>query len=132
MTKIYFDGFNKSSTPIKMKAIKGEKMTNRINSVSFTGNMARAYLQKKAAQQAKIAAENTKEAARALINNNKKAAKTHDYLPEGVYFGPVNLTERNVGELNRVNSAAMARKPVERAATETIGSNIEANLHYFG
>ena len=62
MTKIYFDGFNKSSTPIKMKAIKGEKMTNRINSVSFTGNMARAYLQKKAAQQAKIAAENTKDA----------------------------------------------------------------------
>ena len=114
-----------------MEKTKGEKMTNRINSISFRGNMANAYIQKKIAQQARTAAETTKEAARAIINKNKNAAKKHEYIPADAYFGPVSLSERKIGQEASINSAAMTRKSISSPVKKT-SEKVEPDFNYFG
>ena len=81
-------------------------MNNSINAVSFSGNMAKAYLQKKANQQAQLVAEKTKEAARFLINSNQKASKAGEYVAPGAYFGDVPTTPRIIGQKKSLESVA--------------------------
>lgn len=106
-------------------------MNNTINAVSFSGNMAKAYLQKKATQQAQLAAEKTKDAARLLINNNKKASKAGHYVGTGAYFGVVPTTPRVIGQQKSLNSVAMSKSVVPNLNTKNTEA-VEPNFHFFG
>lgn len=106
-------------------------MNNTINAVSFSGNMAKAYLQKKASQQAKLAAEKTKEAARMLINSNQKAARSNQYVGVGAYFGNVTTTQRAIGHDKTMQSIAISKSIVPKF-NETKPATIEPNFNFFG
>ncbi len=106
-------------------------MNNTINAVSFTGNMARAYLQKKASEQAKIAAEKTKEAARLLINNNQKASKSRQYVGIGAYFGNVPTAQRAIGADKTLESITASKSLVPNFISKSTES-VEPNFHFFG
>lgn len=111
--------------------LKGENMNNTINAVSFKGNMARAYLQKKAAEQAKVAAEKTKEAARLLINNNQKASKARQYVGTGAYFGNVPTIQRSIGTDKALESIAASKALVPNFISKST-ETVEPNFHFFG
>ncbi|CCY24289.1 unknown [Brachyspira sp. CAG:484] len=110
-------------------------MNNTINAVSFNGNMAKAYLQKKASQQAKIAAEKTKEAARFLINSNQKASKAREYVGTGAYFGVVPSSPRAIGQQKALDSVIASKSIIPASVSAKQAEKAEAvepMFNFFG
>ena len=106
---------------------------DKLNSISFSGKMASAYLEKKAAQRAKLAEETIKEQARMLINQNRAASRSHQYIPGSAYFGHVGSTDFSVGMQSRINSAAKEYASVARASEQTSQTkHLVSDPHFFG
>lgn len=96
-----------------------------IQKVTFTGaqktNYAAQYLERKAAQVEANLKDTIKTAGRVIINKNKMASKSGQYLPADAYFGPVPVKAREIGQEKIMNSISVTKTNVPDLHTS--GSN---------
>lgn len=105
----------------------------KLNGISFSGKMANAYLEKKAAKKAKLVEETIKENARMLIKQNREAAKEHKYIPSSVYLGELRSTDFAVGIKARTQAAANEYAANAKAIEQAIQpKEIVSDAHFFG
>lgn len=106
-----------------------------IQNITFTGagktNYASQYLERKAAQVQANVEESMRIAARAIINKNRQASKTGQYLPADAYFGPVPTKSREIGMKKIMDSIAITKTNISDARIKNAESIIpEDSINY--